>query len=74
MVHPSSMPALTAEGTVAPGAEGVGQARILTAFAPAFEMGELFRGADAGAFGAADDAMLVEDENNTPEVEMDEAA
>lgn len=66
------MPALIAEGQVAPGAEEVGQARIVTGFAPAFEMGELFRGADAGAFGG-DDEMVI-DEGRDREVEMSEAA
>ena len=66
------MPALTSAGEVAPGAENVGQARILTQFAPAFEMGDLFKGADAGAVG--DEEMAVEDDAMTHEVDMNDAA
>lgn len=65
------MPALTSDGQVAPGAENVGQAQILTQFAPAFEMGDLFKGADAGAFG--DEAMAVEENALSPEVDMNDA-
>ena len=67
------MPALTSQGDIAPCAENVGQARIVTELAPAFEMVDLFKGADAGAFGGEGDEMMVENEAE-PEVEMDEAA
>ena len=42
------------EGNVAPGAENVGQAQIVTEFAPAFDLGGLFGQADEGAFKDAD--------------------
>lgn len=42
------------EGNVAPGAENVGHAEIVTQFAPAFDLGGLFGQADQGAFEDAD--------------------
>ncbi len=66
-IHPSSLPAMTASGEVAPGAEDVGQARIVTELGKAFELGALFQGADEGAFG--DQEMTASDEQ---EVNMDE--
>ncbi|THH01610.1 hypothetical protein EW026_g1109 [Hermanssonia centrifuga] len=67
-IHPSSLPAMTASGEVAPGAEDVGQARIVTELGKAFELGALFQGADEGAFG--DQGATGSDEQ---EVNMDEA-
>lgn len=65
---------MTSTGEVAPGAESVGQARIITEMGKPFELGALFHGADEGAFSDGVDAeMAVEDEENQ-EVEMDEAA
>ena len=55
-VHPSLVPS-TVPGTggeqVAPGAEAVGQAQILTEFSKPFQLEGLFGQADAGAFGGA---------------------
>ena len=48
--------------TVAPGAEDVGRAQIVSQLAPAFNLGGLFSQADAGAF------------SNGTEVEMQEEA
>ena len=42
---------MTSSGQVAPGAEQVGQARIITELGKPFELGALFQGADEGAFG-----------------------
>ncbi|PPR03572.1 hypothetical protein CVT24_007611 [Panaeolus cyanescens] len=57
-IHPSLIPstvAATRDGPdgpmVAPGAENVGQAQIVTEFAKPFELEGLFGAADAGAFG-----------------------
>lgn len=47
---------------VAPGAETVGQAQILTELGKPFELAGLFGAADAGAFGDGDvDAEMVDD-------------
>ncbi|KAI0692600.1 P-loop containing nucleoside triphosphate hydrolase protein [Cytidiella melzeri] len=75
MVHPSSLPAMTSTGQVAPGAEEVGQARILTELSKPFELGALFQGADEGAFGDNPDAEMALDDANERqhEVEMDDA-
>ena len=50
----------TSGAQVAPGAETVGQAQIVTEFAPAFTLDGLFGAADAGAFGSADSEMGME--------------
>ena len=41
------------EGNVAPGAENIGAAAIVTEFAPAFDLGNLFSQADSGAFSGS---------------------
>ncbi|TFK51385.1 P-loop containing nucleoside triphosphate hydrolase protein [Heliocybe sulcata] len=53
-VHPSSIPTQVEAGVVAPGAEEVGQAKIVTQFAPAFNIEGLFGQADKGAFEDAE--------------------
>ncbi|CAL1707341.1 unnamed protein product [Somion occarium] len=80
-IHPSLIPSTVAtssgEQIVAPGAENVGQARILTQFGKPFEVEGLFGMADQGAFGgdsAAGEAMAVEEESQGTDVWMDEAA
>ncbi|ESK89938.1 hypothetical protein Moror_786 [Moniliophthora roreri MCA 2997] len=54
-IHPSSMPSTiqtqNSEVTIAPGAENVGQAQIVTSFSKPFKLEGLFGAADAGAFG-----------------------
>lgn len=75
VIHPSSMPAMTSTGEVAPGAEEVGQARILTEMSKPFELGALFQGADDGAFGVGPDAEMAMDGGDQEfEIEMDDAA
>lgn len=51
------------ERTVAPGAETVGQAQIVSEFSTAFTLDGLFGAADAGAFGGSvdQDAMELEE-------------
>ncbi|TBU26707.1 hypothetical protein BD311DRAFT_698127 [Dichomitus squalens] len=81
-VHPSLVPSTvpgTSGGQVAPGAEAVGQAQILTELSQPFQLAGLFGQADAGAFGAAAqgegaDAEMEEDPDAfVPDVEsMDE--
>lgn len=58
-VHPSLVPSTLSgpEHQIAPGAENVGQAQILTEFSKPFALEGLFGAADAGAFG--DDAGTV---------------
>ena len=78
-VHPSLVPS-TVPGTegaqVAPGAENVGQAQIVSEFAPTFTLAGLFGAADEGAFGeSVDEEMQSEMElADTPEAgeSMDE--
>ncbi|KAH9916471.1 P-loop containing nucleoside triphosphate hydrolase protein [Fomitopsis serialis] len=75
-VHPSLIPSTVVEGgerTVAPGAESVGQAQIVTSFAQPFALAGLFGAADAGAFGGdpGPDAMELEPEEEVVD-EMDE--
>ncbi|KAI5123026.1 hypothetical protein M0805_007647 [Coniferiporia weirii] len=93
-IHPSSVPATVSAaasakyglgGTgpaIAPGAEDVGSAQIVTEMAPAFDLGGLFSQADAGAFdyemqdseqaaaaAAADDGVVnMESDDLTPSV------
>ncbi|KAI0089915.1 P-loop containing nucleoside triphosphate hydrolase protein [Irpex rosettiformis] len=75
-IHPSSLPAMTSAGQIAPGAEQVGQSRILTELGKPFELGALFQGADEGAFGNNGDAemSMSGDAEGQEEVEMDEAS
>ncbi|KAJ7497230.1 P-loop containing nucleoside triphosphate hydrolase protein [Mycena latifolia] len=63
-----------ATATIAPGAEQVGQAQILTAFSEPFSLPGLFGDADAGAFGSgADDIVMDGDEDGDVFVDaMDE--
>ena len=78
-VHPSLVPS-TVPGTegaqVAPGAENVGQAQIVSEFAPTFTLAGWFGAADEGAFGeSVDEEMQSEMElADTPEAgeSMDE--
>jgi nuclear GTP-binding protein len=78
-IHPSSIPsqvvlpgASSSEVVVAPGAENVGQAQILSTLGPAFNLGDLFGAADAGAFGGENgDAMEADVEDDGAEL-MDE--
>ena len=75
-VHPSSIPTTvsTASGAVvAPGAENVGQARIVGQFGQPFEIQGLLGMADQGAFGAGGEAMAVEEEDQG-QMDLDEAA
>lgn len=76
VVHPSLIPSTVAgtEAQIAPGAETVGQAQILTEFSKPFELQGFFGAADAGAFGgdAGAEAMMAE-ESEEAEIEgMDE--
>ena len=66
---------MTSTGEIAPGAEDVGQARIVTELSKPFELGALFQGADEGAFGDnPDDEMAMDDgDEGQVEVDMDEA-
>ncbi|KAJ7647392.1 P-loop containing nucleoside triphosphate hydrolase protein [Roridomyces roridus] len=50
-VHPSSIPSTVGSGAIAPGAEQVGQAQILSEFSAPFSLPGLFNDADDGAFG-----------------------
>lgn len=81
-IHPSSLPSMTAQGQIAPGAEEVGQARILTEMAPAFSLPgfgaddgmEAMEAADQDAFGApAEEEMNVEDAGEAGAMETDDA-
>ena len=72
-IHPSMIPSTistTAGGStiVAPGAETVGQAQILTEFSKPFELAGLFGAADAGAFAAEE--VTMDDDTATHEAEM----
>ncbi|KIK95872.1 hypothetical protein PAXRUDRAFT_349936 [Paxillus rubicundulus Ve08.2h10] len=75
-IHPSSIPSTIPNSgggitTVAPGAETVGQAQILTEFSKPFELAGLFGAADAGAFGDAPiQEVTMEDDSIEPEPEM----
>ncbi|KAJ8517896.1 hypothetical protein ONZ45_g4991 [Pleurotus djamor] len=65
-IHPSLIPSVVASSSsaapsIAPGAESVGQAKILTSFSKPFELEGLFGAADAGAFGGATDINMDED-------------
>ena len=54
-IHPSLIPSTLSgpENQIAPGAENVGQAQILTEFSKPFTLEGLFGAADEGAFGAS---------------------
>ncbi|KAI0631838.1 hypothetical protein C8Q77DRAFT_1129408 [Trametes polyzona] len=76
-VHPSLVPSTVpgASNQVAPGAETVGQAQIVTEFAKPFTLDGLFGAADAGAFGGdgpADAEMVDEPADEDVPEEMDE--
>jgi len=71
-IHPSLIPSTVASTrngedapVIAPGAENVGQAQILTELSKPFELEGLFGAADAGAFGSRDndDVPMVADED-----------
>lgn len=71
-IHPSMIPSTipTAAGgstIVAPGAETVGQAQVLTEFSKPFELAGLFGAADAGAFASE---VTMDDDTATNEAEM----
>lgn len=86
-IHPSSLPSMTAEGQVAPGAEEIGQARIVQQMAPAFNLPgfdfdgsdgmDVMEAADQGAFApdAAEEEMFVEETalDDTKEMEIADA-
>lgn len=66
--HPSSVPSTipsAGDGVIAPGAENVGQVKIVTGFSKPFELSGLFEAADAGAF---------DNQPNAGEVNMEEAS
>ena len=87
VIHPSSLPSLTAEGQIAPGAENVGQAQIVQQLAQAFSLPgfdfdgndgmDVIEAADEGAFApdAAEEEMFIEDTglDDSKEMELDEA-
>ncbi|KAI0942279.1 hypothetical protein AcW1_002952 [Taiwanofungus camphoratus] len=75
-IHPSLIPSTIVEAgerTVAPGAENVGQAQIVSEFSKPFALEGLFGVADAGAFEShpPQDAMVLELEDNAGD-EMDQ--
>ncbi|KIM31265.1 hypothetical protein M408DRAFT_256595 [Serendipita vermifera MAFF 305830] len=55
-LHPSIRP------SDAPGAEGVGETRIVDSWKPAFDLGDLWDEGDKGAWGADNDDQMAEDE------------
>lgn len=81
-IHPSMLPSMTAEGQVRPGAEDVGQARIVQEMAPAFSLpgfdfggaegADAMEAADQDAFGAApEEEMHVEEDDQAATGGMD---
>ncbi|KAH8113135.1 P-loop containing nucleoside triphosphate hydrolase protein [Phellopilus nigrolimitatus] len=82
-VHPSSMPATVSAAasakyglgqggpSIAPGAEDVGSAAIVTEMAPVFDLGGLFSQADAGAFEKGDDFEMQDGEKMVEVVPME---
>ncbi|KDQ58170.1 hypothetical protein JAAARDRAFT_34986 [Jaapia argillacea MUCL 33604] len=68
VIHPSSIPSTSGQ-TIAPGAETVGQAQIVSSFAPAFTLEGLFGAADKGAFS---DAVMADEAGQEEADEMDE--
>ena len=76
-IHPSLIPTTinTTEGAVvAPGAENVGQARIITEFSKPFELEGLMGMADQGAFGEGAEEMVVEEEGGQGQMDLDDVA
>ncbi|KAI0327889.1 P-loop containing nucleoside triphosphate hydrolase protein [Cubamyces sp. BRFM 1775] len=76
-VHPSLVPSTVpgSSNQIAPGAENVGQAQIVTEFAKPFTLDGLFGAADAGAFGGdapADAEMAIEADGEDAVESMDE--
>ncbi|KAJ7462221.1 P-loop containing nucleoside triphosphate hydrolase protein [Mycena galericulata] len=74
-VHPSQIPSTVGTGaaaTIAPGAEQVGQAQILSAFSAPFSLPGLFNDADAGAFGPDDVPMDADEDGDVFVDAMDE--
>ncbi|KAK7687184.1 hypothetical protein QCA50_009688 [Cerrena zonata] len=75
---PSTVPTSSGEQVVAPGAENVGQARIVTEYSQAFSVEGLFGMADQGAFGGGsvpdEEDMAIEDEVQAMDMPMDEDA
>lgn len=76
-IHPSLIPSVVqtssgAQPVIAPGAEQVGQAQILTEFAKPFELAGLFGAADAGAFGGGDVAMDGDGDGEPEAMALDE--
>ncbi|KAJ7096388.1 P-loop containing nucleoside triphosphate hydrolase protein [Mycena epipterygia] len=76
-IHPSLIPSTVGSGAgaiIAPGAEQVGQAQILSAFSQPFSLPGLFGDADAGAFGpgAGDVAMDADEDGDVFIDAMDE--
>lgn len=76
---PSTIPstaggsATTTTAVIAPGAETVGQAQIITEFSKPFELAGLFGAADAGAFASEDaraDEVMMEDDTAEHEAGM----
>ncbi|KAI6122588.1 P-loop containing nucleoside triphosphate hydrolase protein [Pisolithus croceorrhizus] len=68
IAHPSSVPSTipsAGDGVIAPGAENVGQVKIVTGLSKPFELAGLFEAADAGAF---------DNQPNAGEVNMEEAS
>ncbi|KAI6152723.1 P-loop containing nucleoside triphosphate hydrolase protein [Pisolithus thermaeus] len=66
--HPSSVPSTipsAGDAVIAPGAENVGQVKIVTGLSKPFELAGLFEAADAGAF---------DNQPNAGEVNMEEAS
>ncbi|KAJ6475303.1 P-loop containing nucleoside triphosphate hydrolase protein [Mycena vitilis] len=66
-IHPSSIPSTVGFGataTIAPGAEQVGQAQILSTLSAPFSLPGLFGDADASAFGAEGDVPMDADEDD----------
>ncbi|OBZ73354.1 Guanine nucleotide-binding protein-like 3 [Grifola frondosa] len=73
VIHPSSMPSMVpGEQVVAPGAESVGQAQIVSQFSQPFMLEGLFGVADAGAFGGGSTADAVMDEPEEDAMDEDE--
>ncbi|KAL6310264.1 P-loop containing nucleoside triphosphate hydrolase protein [Sparassis latifolia] len=75
-IHPSSLPSMVVDDgqrTVAPGAENVGQAQIVSQFSKPFTLEGLFGAADAGAFGGTPgpEAMDLEQEEFVDEMDQD---
>lgn len=57
--------------SVAPGAENVGHAQILSAFSKPFELAGLFGTADAGAFGLSGDNEMMDADDDDGDVFLD---